>query len=162
MINADEIAGILKQQIANFKQEVHEDQVGTVIQVGDNIARVYGLTSVQMSELVEFSNGLFGIAMNLEEDNVGVVVMGSDTGIKEGDRVKRTGRIISVPVGLGVVGRVVNALGQPIDDRGPIETKNYRTIENIAPTVVERQGVKQPLQTGIKAIDTLIPIGKGQ
>ncbi|HVA37179.1 MAG TPA: F0F1 ATP synthase subunit alpha [Candidatus Dormibacteraeota bacterium] len=162
MINADEIAGILKQQIANFKQEVHEDQVGTVIQVGDNIARVYGLTSVQMSELVEFGNGLFGIAMNLEEDNVGVVVMGSDTGIKEGDRVKRTGRIISVPVGTAVVGRVVNALGQPIDDKGPIETKQYRTIENVAPSVVERQPVKQPLQTGIKAIDALIPIGKGQ
>ncbi len=162
MINADEIAGILKQQIANFKQQVHEDQVGTVIQVGDNIARIYGLRSVQMSELVEFSNGLYGIAMNLEEDNVGVVIMGSDVSIKEGDRVKRTGRIISVPVGMATVGRVVNALGQPIDDKGPIDTKQYRTLENVAPTVIERQPVKQALQTGIKAIDALIPIGKGQ
>ncbi len=162
MINADEIAGILKQQIASFKTELHEDQVGTVIEVGDNIARVWGLEAAQQSELVEFPNGLQGIVLNLEEDNVGIVIMGPDTDIKEGDQVRRTGRIVSVPVGEVLLGRVVNPLGQPIDGKGPIATNKYRTIENTAPGVVERQGVKQPLQTGIRAIDALIPIGKGQ
>ncbi|GAC1391309.1 MAG: F0F1 ATP synthase subunit alpha [Vulcanimicrobiaceae bacterium] len=162
MINADEIAGILKQQIANFKTEVQEDEVGTVIAVGSNLARVYGLNSVRASELVEFPNGMQGVVLNLEEDNVGVVIMGSDAEIKEGDKVRRTGRIASVPVGTALLGRVVNPLGQPIDDKGPINTDRFRTIENVAPSVVERQGVKQPLQTGIRAIDALIPIGKGQ
>ena len=162
MINADEIAGILKGQIANYKTGVSESQVGTVIEVGDNIARVYGLEAVQQSELVEFANGVQGIALNLEEDNVGVVIMGADTGIKEGDQVRRTGRIASVPVGPALLGRVVNPLGIPVDGKGPIETKKYRTIENTAPGVVARQPVKQPLQTGIRAIDALIPIGKGQ
>jgi F-type H+-transporting ATPase subunit alpha len=162
MINADEIAGILKNQIANFSSEVHEDQVGTVIEVGSSIARIYGLEAVQQSELVEFEDGVQGIVLNLEEDNVGVVILGPDTQIKEGQQVKRTGRIVSVPVGHALLGRVVDPLGNPIDGKGPIETNKYRTIENVAPSVVQRQGVKQPLQTGIRAIDALIPIGKGQ
>ncbi|MDQ2680581.1 MAG: F0F1 ATP synthase subunit alpha [Candidatus Eremiobacteraeota bacterium] len=162
MINADEIAGILKQQIATFKTDVREDQVGTVIEVGANLARVYGLQAARYSELVEFPNGLQGIVLNLEEDNVGVVILGPDTDIKEGDKVRRTGRIASVPVGEAVLGRVVNPLGIPVDGKGPIETKKYRTIENTAPNVIARQPVKQPLQTGIRSIDALIPIGKGQ
>jgi F-type H+-transporting ATPase subunit alpha len=162
MINADEIAGILKQQIASFDTDLKEDQVGTVIEVGDSIARVYGLDAAQYSELVEFPNGLEGIVLNLEEDNVGVIIMGPDDDIKEGDRVRRTGRIASVPVGEALLGRVVNPLGQPIDGKGAIETKRYRTIENTAPTVIERQPVKQPLQTGLRAIDALVPIGRGQ
>jgi F-type H+-transporting ATPase subunit alpha len=162
MINADEIAGILKQQIASFNTDLKEDQVGTVIEVGDSIARVYGLDAAQFSELVEFPNGLEGIVLNLEEDNVGVIIMGPDADIKEGDRVRRTGRIASVPVGEALLGRVVNPLGQPIDGKGPIETKRYRTIENTAPTVIERQPVKQPLQTGLRAIDALVPVGRGQ
>ena len=162
MINADEIAGILKTQIANFTAELNESQIGTVIEVGDNIARVYGLEAAQASELVEFPNGVQGIVLNLEEDNVGIAIMGPDTGIKEGDQVRRTGRIASVPVGEALLGRVVNPLGQPVDGKGPIATKKYRTIENTAPGVIQRQPVKQPLQTGIRAIDALIPIGKGQ
>ena len=162
MINADEIAGILAGQIANFKSEVHEDQVGTVIEVGSSIARIYGLEAVQQSELVEFPNGLQGIALNLEEDNVGVIILGPDVEIKEGMQVRRTGRIASVPVGGALLGRVVDPLGNPVDGKGPIATSKYRTIENTAPTVVERQPVKQPMQTGIRAIDALIPIGKGQ
>jgi F-type H+-transporting ATPase subunit alpha len=162
MINADEIAGILKGQISSYKTGDTEAQIGTVIEVGDNIARVYGLESVQQSELVEFANGVQGIVLNLEEDNVGVVIMGDDTDIKEGEQVRRTGRIVSVPVGPALLGRVVNPLGVPVDGKGPVESKKYRTIENTAPGVVQRQGVKQPLQTGIRAIDALIPIGKGQ
>src|SRR5580704_521916 len=162
MINADEIAGILKQQIAQFKAGIQEDEVGTVIEVGANLARVYGLRGVRSSELVEFSNGLQGVALNLEEDNVGVVIMGSDAEIREGDSVRRTGRIASVPVGDALLGRVVNPLGQPTDGKGAVETSRFRTIENIAPTVVQRQPVFQPLQTGIRAIDALIPIGRGQ
>jgi F-type H+-transporting ATPase subunit alpha len=162
MINADEIAGILQSQIANFTTEVHEDQVGTVIEVGSSIARVYGLEAVQQSELVEFPNGLQGIALNLEEDNVGVIILGPDADIKEGMQVRRTGRIASVPVGESLLGRVVDPLGNAVDGKGTITATRYRTIENTAPTVVERQPVKQPMQTGIRAIDALIPIGKGQ
>jgi len=162
MINADEIAGILRGQIANFKSEVHEDQVGTVIEVGSSIARVYGLEAVQQSELVEFPNGLQGIALNLEEDNVGVIILGPDVEIKEGMQVRRTGRIASVPVGEALLGRVVDPLGNAVDGKGPVATNKFRTIENTAPSVIERQPVKQPLQTGIRAIDALIPIGKGQ
>jgi F-type H+/Na+-transporting ATPase subunit alpha len=162
MINADEIAGILKQQIASFNAGVQEDEVGTVIEVGANLARVYGLRGVRASELVEFGNGVQGVALNLEEDNVGVVIMGEDEEIQEGDKVRRTGRIASVPVGEALLGRVVNPLGAPLDGKGPIETKKFRTIENVAPTVVQRQAVKQSLPTGIRAIDALIPIGKGQ
>ena len=162
MINADEIAGLLKQQIESFTSDVREDEVGTVIEVGANLARVYGLGGVRSSELVEFPNGLQGVALNLEEDNVGVVILGPDKDIKEGDKVRRTGRIASVPVGEALLGRVVDPLGNPVDGKGPIETTTYRTIENVAPGVVQRQSVKQPLQTGIRAIDALIPIGKGQ
>ncbi len=162
MINADEIAGILQGQIANFKSDVHEDQVGTVIEVGSSIARIYGLEAVQQSELVEFPSGLQGIALNLEEDSVGVIILGPDTEIKEGMQVRRTGRIASVPVGPALLGRVVDPLGNAVDGKGTIPTKKYRTIENTAPTVIERQPVKQPMQTGIRAIDALIPIGKGQ
>jgi F-type H+-transporting ATPase subunit alpha len=162
MINADEIAGIIKQRIATFESGTDEAEVGTVIEVGDNIARIYGLDNAQSSELVEFPNGVEGIVLNLEEDSVGVAIMGSDVEIKEGDTVRRTGRIASVPVGEAVLGRVLNPLGAPVDDKGPIETSQYRTIVNRAPTVIERQSVKQPLQTGIRAIDALIPIGKGQ
>ncbi len=162
MINADEIASILEGQIKNFQGEVHEDQVGTVIEVGSSIARVYGLEAVQQSELVEFENGLQGIALNLEEDNVGVIILGPDTDIKEGQQVRRTGRIASVPVGESLLGRVVDPLGNAVDGKGEIVAQRYRTIENTAPTVIERQPVKQPLQTGIRAIDALIPIGKGQ
>jgi F-type H+/Na+-transporting ATPase subunit alpha len=162
MINADEIAGILKQQIERFKTEVQEDEVGTVITVGANLARVYGLRGVRSSELVEFPNGLLGVALNLEEDNVGIVIMGPDDQIKEGDKVRRTGRIASVPVGEALLGRVVDPLGQAIDGKGPIQTTRLRTLENIAPTVIQRQPVKQPLQTGLRVIDALIPIGKGQ
>jgi F-type H+/Na+-transporting ATPase subunit alpha len=162
MINADEIAGILKAQIRSARTNVREDEVGTVIEVGDSVARVYGLSVVQMNELVQFPNGLFGIAFNLEEDNVGVVIMGPDNDIKEGATVRRTGRIISVPVGDGVVGRVLNPLGQPLDDKGPVATTRTRPIETQAPSVVQRQPVHEPMQTGIKAIDALVPIGRGQ
>lgn len=161
MINADEIAGLLKQQIEQFKTGIQEDEVGTVIEVGANLARVYGLRGVRSSELVEFANGLQGVALNLEEDNVGVVIMGPDVDIKEGDTVRRTDRIASVPVGEALLGRVVSALGVAIDGKGEIQTNRFRTVENIAPTVVQRQPVKQPLQTGIRAIDALIPIGRG-
>jgi F-type H+-transporting ATPase subunit alpha len=162
MINADEIAGIIKQRIATFKTSADQSEIGTVIEVGDNIARIYGLDNAQASELVQFPNGVEGIVLNLEEDNVGVAILGSDEDIKEGDQVKRTGRIASVPVGEALLGRVVNPLGIPVDGKGDIATKKYRTIENRAPGVVERQSVKQPMQTGIRAIDALIPIGKGQ
>jgi F-type H+-transporting ATPase subunit alpha len=162
MINADEIAGIIKQRIATFKTSADQSEIGTVIEVGDNIARIYGLDNAQASELVQFPNGVEGIVLNLEEDNVGVAILGSDEDIKEGDQVKRTGRIASVPVGEALLGRVVNPLGIPVDGKGEIATKKYRTIENRAPGVVERQSVKQPMQTGIRAIDALIPIGKGQ
>jgi len=162
MINADEIAGILRSQIATVRTDVQEDETGTIMTIGDGIVRVYGLRSARQSELVEFSNGLRGIVLNLEEDNVGVVVLGPEYDLKEGDIVRRTGRIVSVPVGEALLGRVVNALGQPVDGKDPIHTTVYRTVENTAPTVAERQSVSQPLQTGIRAIDALIPIGKGQ
>ncbi len=162
MINVDEIAGILKQQIAGVTTGIQEDEVGTVIEVGANLARVYGLRAVRASELVAFPNGLQGVALSLEEDNVGVAIMGSDEDVKEGDKVRRTGRIASVPVGQALLGRVVDPLGNPIDGKGEVQTHRYRTIENVAPSVVQRQPVKQPLFTGIRAIDALIPIGKGQ
>ena len=162
MINADEIAGIIKQRIATFKTGADEAEIGTVIEVGDNIARIYGLDAAQASELVQFPNGVEGVVLNLEEDNVGVAILGSDEDIKEGDQVRRTGRIVSVPVGEELLGRVVNPLGVAVDGKGEIRARRYRTIENTAPSVVQRQPVKQPLQTGLRAIDALIPIGKGQ
>src|SRR5213082_2363850 len=161
-IKADEIAQLLRQQIENYESKIAVDEVGTVITLGDGIARVHGLDKVMAGELLEFPHDIAGIAMNLEEDQVGVVLLGEYTEISEGDEVKRTGRIMSVPVGEALVGRVVNSLGQPIDDKGPIATKQSIHIERIAPGVIDRQPVREPMATGIKAIDSMIPIGRGQ
>jgi F-type H+-transporting ATPase subunit alpha len=161
-IKAEEISQIIKQQLQSYQATIDVAEVGTVIEVGDGIARVYGLGRAMAMEMLEFPGGVMGIALNLEEDNVGAVLMGEDTGIKEGDTVKRTGRIASVPVGDALVGRVVNALGQPIDGKGPIAATETRPIERFAPGVVDRRPVKEPMQTGIKAIDAMIPIGRGQ
>ncbi len=162
-VRPDEVSAILRQQLSGFKSEAELEEVGTVLQVGDGIARVYGLTKVQSGELVEFENGLQGIVLNLEEDNVGVVLLGDYSGIKEGDTIKRTNRIGSIKVGDGMLGRVVNTLGQPIDGKGPIAGELYEMpIERKAPGVIYRQPVNEPLQTGIKAIDAMIPIGRGQ
>ena len=163
VVRATEIGDILKQQIAGFEQQMTVTNVGTVVEVGDGIARIYGLSQVMSSELVEFTkNGTLGLAFNLEEDSVGVIIMGEYTDIEEGDEVRTTGRISSVPVGDALVGRVVNALGQPIDGKGPIQTEKTRPVERIAPGVILRQDVDTALQTGIKAIDSMIPIGRGQ
>ena len=153
---------MLETQLASYQKEVAELGVGSVLQVGDGIARIYGLRDAMASELVEFPNGVMGMLLNLEEDNVGCVILGPDEEIKEGDLVKRTGRIIDVPVGDAVIGRVVNAIGDPLDNKGPILTSERRTVESRAPGVVERQPVKESLATGIKAIDSMIPIGRGQ
>jgi len=161
-IKPDEITSVIKQQIKSYSAKPDFAEAGVVIQIGDGIARVYGLTSAMSGELVKFSNGTYGIALNLEEDSIGVVVMGSDAGIKEGDPVRLSGRMAEVPVGDGMLGRVVNALGEPVDDQGAIRAEGYRPIESPAPTVIMRREVNQPLQTGIKAIDALVPIGKGQ
>ena len=161
-IQADEISRLLRDEIENYEKAVNVAETGSVISVGDGIARIYGLENVMAGELIEFTGGVSGIALNLEEDQVGAVLLGEYSGIKEGDEVRRTGRIMSVPVGEGMIGRVVDALGIPIDGKGPIEAKAYNTIERIAPGVVDRQPVKEPLQTGIKAIDAMIPIGRGQ
>ncbi|MBM3728102.1 MAG: F0F1 ATP synthase subunit alpha [Acidobacteria bacterium] len=161
-IRADEITQVLRQEIENFEKAVSVSETGTVISVGDGIARIYGLEHVMAGELIEFPNGISGIALNLEEDQVGAVLLGDFQKLQEGDEVRRTGRIMSVPVGPGLVGRVVNALGQPIDGKGPIDAAEYFPIERLAPGVVDRQPVKEPLQTGIKAIDAMIPIGRGQ
>lgn len=162
-VRPDEVSAILRQQLSGFKSEAELEEVGTVLQVGDGIARVYGLTKVQSGELVEFDNGLQGVVLNLEEDNVGVVLLGAYDEIKEGDTMKRTRRIASIQVGDGMLGRVVNTLGQPIDGKGPITGKTYEMpIERKAPGVIYRQPVTEPLQTGIKAIDAMIPIGRGQ
>src|SRR6204780_2724163 len=161
-IRADEISRVLREEIENYEGTVNVAETGSVISVGDGIARVYGLENVMAGELIQFKGGVSGIAVNLEEDQVGAVLLGEYSGIKEGDQVSRTGRIMSIPVGDAMIGRVVDALGQPIDGKGPIETKVFNPIERIAPGVVERQPVKEPLQTGIKAIDAMIPIGRGQ
>jgi F-type H+-transporting ATPase subunit alpha len=162
-VRPDEVSAILRQQLAGFKSESELEEVGTVLQVGDGIARVYGLTKVQSGELVEFGTGLQGIVLNLEEDNVGVVLLGKSDDIKEGDTVKRTNRIASINVGEGMLGRVVDTLGNPIDGKGPIKGKTYEMpLERKAPGVIYRQPVTEPLQTGIKAIDAMIPIGRGQ
>jgi F-type H+-transporting ATPase subunit alpha len=162
MIKASEISEIIKRQLAGYEVEIDLQEVGRVIEVGDGIARVYGLEKAMAGELLEFPGNVVGMVLNLEEDQVGVVLLGSDTLIKEGDIVKRTTRIAQVPVGDALVGRVVNALGQPIDGRGPIQAKESRPIERYAPGVVDRRSVKEPLQTGLKAIDAMIPIGRGQ
>jgi len=162
-VRAEEISAILRQQLSSFKSSSELEEVGSVLQVGDGIARVYGLTNAQAGELVEFETGVKAIVLNLEEDNVGVVLMGAADGIREGAIVKRTNKIASIPVGEGVVGRVINALGDPIDGKGPIKGETYELpIERKAPGVIYRQPVQEPLQTGIKAIDAMIPIGRGQ
>lgn len=161
-IRPEEISTLIKQQIQNYQTEIQVVDVGTVIQVGDGIARVHGLDKCMAGELLEFQNGVVGMALNLEEDNVGVVIMGPYTDIKEGDQVKRTGRIMEVPVGEALLGRVVNSLGQPIDGNGPVATTEFRPIESPAPGVMARKSVHEPMQTGIKAIDSMIPIGRGQ
>jgi F-type H+/Na+-transporting ATPase subunit alpha len=161
-IKADEITQLIRQQIENYESKVAVDEVGTVITLGDGIARVHGLDKVMAGELLEFPHNVAGIAMNLEEDQVGVVLLGEYTEISEGDEVKRTGRIMSVPVGDAMIGRVVNSLGEPIDDKGPISTSEFIPLERLAPGVIERQPVREPMATGLKAIDSMIPIGRGQ
>src|SRR6266849_9516674 len=161
-IRADEITSILRQEIENYERAIDVSEVGSVISVGDGIARIHGLEKVMSGELIEFLHNVAGIAMNLEEDQVGSVLLGDYTQIKEGDEVRRTRRIMSVPVGDVIINRVVNALGEPIDGKGPIQTKTFFPVERLAPGVVERMPVKEPLQTGIKAIDAMIPIGRGQ
>src|SRR5499425_2381317 len=161
-IKADEITKLIREQIENYQSQISVDETGTVITLGDGIARVHGLDKVMAGELLSFPHGVSGIAMNLEEDQVGVVLLGEYTEIREGEEVKRTGRIMSVPVGDALVGRVVDALGQPIDDKGPISTSEFIPLERLAPGVIERQPVREPMATGLKAIDSMIPIGRGQ
>jgi F-type H+/Na+-transporting ATPase subunit alpha len=162
-IKSDEISAILRQQLTNFNASADLEEVGSVLQVGDGIARVYGLNNVRSGELVEFETGIQAIALNLEEDNVGVVLMGDWAGIKEGSKVRRTGKIASINVGEGMLGRVINSLGEPIDGKGPIKGQRYEMpLERKAPGVIFREPVKEPLQTGLKAIDAMIPIGRGQ
>jgi len=161
-IQANEITELLRQQIENYEQKIQVDEVGTIITLGDGIARIHGLDKVMAGELIYFPHGVKGLAMNLDEDQVGAVLLGDYTVLKEGDTVKRTGTIMSVPVGEALIGRVVNALGEPIDDKGPINTKETLPVERLAPGVIARQSVTEPMYTGIKAIDTMIPIGRGQ
>jgi F-type H+/Na+-transporting ATPase subunit alpha len=161
-IKADEISQLLREQIDNFESRVRVDEVGTIISLGDGIARIHGLDKVMAGEMLEFPHGVGGLAMNLDEDQVGAVLMGDYTEISEGNQVKRTGKIMSVPVGDAMIGRVVNALGQPIDDKGPIVTDQFLPVERLAPGVIDRQPVREPMLTGIKAIDAMIPIGRGQ
>ena len=161
-VRPDEVASILEQELDNYRKDVPEEGVGTVLQVGDGVARIYGLSEVAVSELLEFPGGVMGVALNLEADNVGAILLGSDTGIREGDLVKRTGRIIDVPVGEGLVGRVVDTLGNPLDDGGPIVPAGRRNLEVKAPGVVDRQPVKEPMYTGVKSIDAMLAIGRGQ
>src|SRR6202158_1423266 len=161
-IKADEISKIIREQIGSYAVDVDVAEVGSIISIGDGIARVHGVENAMAGEMLEFPHGVFGIALNLEEESVGAVLLGEFKEIKEGDLVKRTGRIISVPVGEEMLGRVVNALGQPIDGKGAVATKGFAPIERLAPGVVDRQPVKEPLQTGLKAIDAMVPIGRGQ
>ena len=161
-IKAEEISKIIREQIGCFAVDVDVAEVGSIISIGDGIARIHGVDNAMAGEMLEFPHGVFGIALNLEEESVGAVLLGEFKEIKEGDLVKRTGRIISVPVGEQLLGRVVNALGQPIDGKGPLGTTEFSPIERLAPGVVDRQSVKEPLQTGLKAIDAMVPIGRGQ
>src|SRR5215475_11707558 len=161
-IRAAEISAILKQQIANFGTEAEVAEVGQVLSVGDGIARVYGLDSVKAGEMVEFPGGIKGMALNLESDNVGVVIFGEDRTIREGDTVKRTGAIVDVPVGKGLLGRVVDGLGNPIDGKGPIQATERKLVEVKAPGIIPRKSVTEPMQTGLKALDSLVPVGRGQ
>src|SRR3712207_6116110 len=161
-IRAAEISKVIRDQIAGFGTEAEVNEVGTVLSVGDGIARIHGLDNVQAGEMVEFSNGVKGMALNLEADNVGIVVFGSDAEIREGDTVRRTGTIVDVPVGKGLLGRVVDGLGNPIDGKGPIEGAERRRVEVKAPGIIPRKSVHEPVQTGLKALDALVPIGRGQ
>jgi len=161
-LNPEEVSSVIKKELEKYETKLEMESVGTVLQVGDGIARVWGLEDVQMSELIQFPGDIIGMVLNLEEDNVGAAIFGSDTEINEGDTVRRTGKVAQVPVGEALVGRVVNPIGQPIDGKGPIVTDQFRVIEGRAPNVVERQPVKEPLHTGLKAIDSMIPIGRGQ
>ncbi len=161
-LKPEEISKLIKAQIKNYENAIRQDETGTVILVGDGIARAVGLENCMSGELVQFENGAYGMAQNLEENSVSIVLLGSDVGLKEGSVVKRTGKVVSVPVGEAMIGRVVNALGQPIDGKGPIDAKEYRPIESPAPGIIKRKSVSVPLQTGIKAIDSMIPIGRGQ
>jgi F-type H+-transporting ATPase subunit alpha len=161
-LRPEEVSQIIQKEIEKYKSKLEMESVGVVLQVGDGIARIWGLEDAMMSELIQFPNDIIGVILNLEEDNIGATILGSDQQIKEGDIVKRTGRIASVPVGEALIGRVVNALGQPLDGKGPIVTDKFRPIEGRAPNVVQRQPVKEPVQTGLKAIDSMIPIGRGQ
>ena len=161
-LRPEEISSIIKDEIKNYETQLETVGVGTVLNVGDGIAEVYGLEDAMSGELLEFPEGVMGMALNLEENSVGCVLLGDQTKVQEGDTVKRTGRVVEVPVGQGLVGRVVNALGQPIDGQGPIENEGYRPVENKAPGVIDRQPVDTPLQTGLKAVDSMVPIGRGQ
>ncbi|MBJ7526949.1 MAG: F0F1 ATP synthase subunit alpha, partial [Sphingomonadaceae bacterium] len=161
-IRAAEISKVIKDQIANFGTEAQVSEVGSVLSVGDGIARIHGLDNVQAGEMVEFSNGIQGMALNLEADNVGVVIFGSDSEIREGDVVKRTGTIVDVPVGKELLGRVVDGLGNPIDGKGPLKTTQRSRVEVKAPGIIPRQSVSEPVQTGLKALDALVPVGRGQ
>ncbi|MEK7775651.1 MAG: F0F1 ATP synthase subunit alpha [Candidatus Zixiibacteriota bacterium] len=161
-LNPEEVSSVIRKELEKYETKLEMESVGTVLQVGDGIARIWGLEKVQMSELIQFPGDVYGMVLNLEEDNVGAAIFGSDIAIKEGDTVRRTGKVASVPVGEALLGRVVNPLGQPVDGKGPIVTDHYRVIEGRAPSVIERQPVKEPLQTGLKAIDSMIPIGRGQ
>ena len=161
-LRPEEISSVIKEQIKRYKSELEVSDIGTVVQVADGIARIHGLENAMQGELLEFPGDVYGMVMNLEEDNVGAVLLGSNRNINEGDVVKTTGRVVEVPVGDAMLGRVVNALGQPIDGKGPIDTNAFRQIERVAHGVIERKKVDTPLQTGIKAIDAMIPIGRGQ
>jgi len=161
-IRPEEISSVIREQIKNYVTKLETADVGTVIQVADGVARIYGLEKAMQGELLEFPGEVYGMVMNLEEDNVGAVLLGDNRNVSEGDTVKTTGRVIEVPVGDALTGRVVNALGQPIDGRGPVETKTFRPVERVAHGVIDRQPVDTPVQTGIKAIDSMVPIGRGQ
>src|SRR3989304_6335037 len=161
-IRAEEISEIIRRQVKDYEKKIEVSETGTVLSVGDGIARIYGLENAMAGELLEFPHGIMGMILNLEEDNVGAAILGEDFLIKEGNQVKRTGRITQVPVGDELCGRVANGIGLPVDGKGPVNTKNFRPVELKAPGVVRRQPVKEPLQTGLKAIDSMIPIGRGQ
>ena len=161
-LRPEEISSVIKEQIKNYTAKLETTDVGTVIQVADGIARIHGLENAMQGELLEFPGEVYGMVMNLEEDNVGVVLLGDSRAVNEGDVVKTTGRVVEVPVGDALTGRVVNALGQPIDEKGPIDTEKYRPVERVAYGVIDRQAVDTPVQTGIKAIDSMVPIGRGQ
>ena len=161
-IRAEEISNIIKAQIKDYEKKVEMSETGTILSVGDGVARVYGIEKVMAMEMIEMPAGIYGLCLNLEEDNVGVAIMGDDTKIKEGDTVKRTGRIAEMPVGDAVLGRVIDAVGQPLDGKGPINATQYRRVEMVAPGVIARQPVKESMYTGCKAIDAMTPIGRGQ